>query len=51
MSPYQKRHQHLTPDTTDRGEHARLVAVGRRAGMSATMLGQALSKHESTATR
>jgi integrase len=28
---------------TDRGEHARLVAVGRRAGMSATMLGQALS--------
>jgi hypothetical protein len=29
--------------TTDRGEDARLVAAGRRAGISATMLGQALS--------
>jgi hypothetical protein len=29
--------------TTDQGQHARLVAAGRRAGMSATMLGQALS--------
>jgi hypothetical protein len=29
--------------STDRGEDARLVAAGRRAGMSATMLGQALS--------
>ena len=29
--------------TTDQGEHAGLVAAGRRAGMSATMLGQALS--------
>lgn len=29
--------------TTDHGEHARLVAAGRRAGMSVTMLGQALS--------
>jgi len=28
--------------TTDQGQHARLVAAGRRAGMSATMLGQAL---------
>lgn len=28
---------------TDRGEDARLVAAGRRAGLSATMLGQALS--------
>jgi hypothetical protein len=29
--------------STDRDEHARLVAAGRRAGMSATMLAQALS--------
>jgi site-specific recombinase XerC len=28
---------------TDRGEDARLITAGRRAGMSATMLGQALS--------